>query len=935
MKRIACQDISKMDHSILSCNFDLEPWITPIEINDQHDNDTRIKYKLDQIPDDFLGDKWADNIQSCIQRIDNTLSVEKDISRGYEELVELVKHEANKEVPKIVLQPGKKMNSKKMKALAYWNKDLQHKWNDTCKQEKSWRRCRDNRQTQILKGEFNRKRKEFDRCLRKTRRKHQLDKQERLMETCDNDPMMFWKELDKIGIAGDRKQRIPMEVEVEGEVISSISDVLDKWKSDFKSIYANVSNGRYDEQHLVLIRQRLQEMEQEYTELAPGHVNENMPDVSNLNQPISLKEVQDAIYRAKKRKALGIDELPAELLQNEVTVGILFKIFTHCFSNSVIPQPWKRGIIHPIFKPSNNNTRNPLHYRGITLMCATYKMYCSILNKRLNKWLEDHDVIADEQNGFRALRSCIDHVYALYALIQNRMLKKQDTLCCYIDVSKAFDSVDRDCLKYKLMKVGINGRMYHAINSLYDGYQCSVRINDKCTDFFEIPNGLKQGCIMSATLFKIYINDLVKDINNLNLGCTFEDNNLSMLMFADDIVLVSPSEDHLQQMLNCVANWCKKWRLSLNSGKTQIVHYRHHSKPRSLYQFKCGEMQLEYNDKYKYLGVWIQEHLDLSVMVKESAKSATRALGKLISRFKASGGSAHNVYTRLFETGVLPIIRYSAGLWGIKEYGHMNTVLNKAGRFLLGLPPRAPNIATQGEMGWNSIIYHTRLEAIRIYCRLNTMDEERITYKIFNWSKSVGNQCKNWVFFMNKFLRENDLLAIEVNKMDSKAGAKYCMEALQLLEKEKWCNKLWNDGHNVNGNKLRTYRRFKGTLEKEKYLDINVPRDQRSAFVKLRCGVLPLEVETGRYNGTILEERVCKLCNNGDIEDEVHFLITCPIYQDIRRTIFEKAVELDETFNNWERDRQAFFILSNTELSGCAIKVVNRMYLKRKSVLSK
>ena len=70
--------------------------------------------------------------------------------------------------------------------------------------------------------------------------------------------------------------------------------------------------------------------------------------------------------------------------------------------------------------------------------------------------------------------------------------------------------------------------------------------------------------------------------------------------------------------------------------------------------------------------------------------------------------SAHNVFTKLVNMAVLPVMTYSGGIWGLQEYKLLKTVLNKAGRFLLGLPPNVPNVGPQRETGWNSVICHTR-----------------------------------------------------------------------------------------------------------------------------------------------------------------------------------------------------------------------------------
>ena len=468
--------------------------------------------------------------------------------------------------------------------------------------------------------------------------------------------------------------------------------------------------------------------------------------------------------------------------------------------------------------------------------------------------------------------------------------------------------------------------MYTAINSLYENYSCSVRVNGKFTEPFYISNGLKQGCIISPTLFKIYINDLVEDINSLGKGITTPDGQVSLLMFADDIVLMAADEADLQVMLDRIENWCNKWRLNINDSKTQIIHYRQKSKSRSQFNFTCGDYSLEYSDKYKYLGVWVHEHLDMSVTVGEVVKSATRALGKVISVFKGCGGTSHEVFTKLFNAAVLPVITYSAGIWGLRDFPKLNGILHKAGRFFLGLPPKSPNMAVQGEMGWNSTNYHTKLQVIRLYCRIRGMDDDRLTKRIFNWSEGLtGN---NWVNSVNKFLLRNTLT--DVKNMNSKDAVKLCSPALDSAEKEKWSTNIWNDRGQVNGNKLRTYRTFKKCLAPEKYLNLNIPKPQRTPFVKLRCGVLPLEIETGRYYKVELENRKCKLCNLDEVENEIHFLTKCPLYDDFRSDMFTKALNINPAFSQMGSSDKMNFLLSCDTLVPSTIKTVDKMFARRK-----
>ena len=239
--------------------------------------------------------------------------------------------------------------------------------------------------------------------------------------------------------------------------------------------------------------------------------------------------------------------------------------------------------------PKGDDPRNPLNYRPITIISIPCKIYANILNRRLLLWLEGNRLIADEQNSFQKNRSCQDHVYALYSLIHNRKLHKKETYTCFVDCRKAFDTVNRDCLWFKLMSLGIHGKILQAIQSLYVNVSCAVKVNEHFTDFFPVKQGLKQGCGLSPALFSIYINDLAAEINALHCGIKFDNNEVSILLYADDVVLISESEDDLQNMLNTLNNWCNKWRLAVNESKTKIVHFRNKNQLRSNFIFQCGE----------------------------------------------------------------------------------------------------------------------------------------------------------------------------------------------------------------------------------------------------------------------------------------------------------------------------------------------------------
>ena len=185
----------------------------------------------------------------------------------------------------------------------------------------------------------------------------------------------------------------------------------------------------------------------------------NGTECSQLNYPITRNEVIDAVSAVKTRKAVGVDEIPAEVLKNDICVDILFKLISACFELGDIPSVWKPEL----YRQFRNQAKMIVVIRcrivDLSLLSIPCKIYTAILNARLCKWLEVNDKLADEQNGFRRKRSCQDHLYALYSLVNNRKLARKSTYGCFVDAKKAFDTVNRDLLWYKLRRISVIGKI--------------------------------------------------------------------------------------------------------------------------------------------------------------------------------------------------------------------------------------------------------------------------------------------------------------------------------------------------------------------------------------------------------------------------------------------------------------------------------------------
>jgi hypothetical protein len=122
-------------------------------------------------------------------------------------------------------------------------------------------------------------------------------------------------------------------------------------------------------------------------------------------------------------------------------------------------------IIVPIHK--KGDVDNSDNYRGVALTSVVSKVYTNILNKRLTNWAKSQDVIMEEQAGFRAGYSTMDHIFTLFSVVQKYLYKNKKLFVAFVDFKKAFDSVNRNCLWTVLRKVGVNGKMYCALKAVY------------------------------------------------------------------------------------------------------------------------------------------------------------------------------------------------------------------------------------------------------------------------------------------------------------------------------------------------------------------------------------------------------------------------------------------------------------------------------------
>ena len=291
-----------------------------------------------------------------------------------------------------------------------------------------------------------------------------------------------------------------------------------------------------------------------------------------LDRDISIAEIKMAVGKLKLNKSCSEDYILNEVFIkcSDILLPILHKLFNDIFHSGFFPEEWTKACIVPVFKKGDVNDAN--NYRGISLVSCFGKLFTSILNNRIIDWENEFSILTYAQFGFRAGFSTVDAMFVLQSLIMKTLGNKKRLYCCFIDFQKAFDSIDRTQLWCKIFNTGIQGKLLNIIKSMYNNVKSCVKYDGAFSDYFCNDTGLMQGETLSPILFSLYVNDFemcfIKD------NCTSIDIqliNLFLLMYADDMVILSETPEGLQKMLDSLSNYTKKWKLKVNVQKLKLL----------------------------------------------------------------------------------------------------------------------------------------------------------------------------------------------------------------------------------------------------------------------------------------------------------------------------------------------------------------------------
>ncbi|MEW8548196.1 MAG: reverse transcriptase family protein, partial [Candidatus Thiodiazotropha sp.] len=425
-----------------------------------------------------------------------------------------------------------------------------------------------------------------------------------------------------------------------------------------------------------------------------------------LNSSISDSEIRMAVRQLKNGKAPGFDGILNEYIKHscELLMPFYLKLFNTIFESGIFPDSWLEGKIRPIYKNKGERS-NPENYRPITVLSCLSKLFTAILNARLTKYLNRYDILNDNQAGFRKGFSTTDHIFTLYALIEFFRSQNKKLYCCFIDFSQAFDSVWRIGLWKKLLHTSINGNFFRIVLNMYNNIKSSISVNGINSPFFACECGVRQGENLSPLLFALYLNDLeafllANQSNGVTIDIANEDIVLYLkifvLLYADDTVLLAESPEELQKSLDIFSQYCKTWKLKINTIKTKVLIFGIRKKP-DLY-FTINDIVIDIVDSYKYLGVYFSQTRSFLCARKHVVEQAKKGMIFLMTRIN-NLDIPLDLQLKTFDYTVAPILTYACEIWGFENTELIEKVQNDFLRRITFAKKSTPLYMLLGELG--------------------------------------------------------------------------------------------------------------------------------------------------------------------------------------------------------------------------------------------
>ena len=383
---------------------------------------------------------------------------------------------------------------------------------------------------------------------------------------------------------------------------------------------------------------------------------------------ISDDDTMKSINELRNKSSIGIDGISSILLKqvkNELCKPITYLI--NCSINTgVFPDDLKIAKVIPIFKKNDKNLLD--NYRPISILPAISKIFEKIIHKQINSHFTLHKLFYTGQYGFRHGHSTELAATELIDRIAFSMDKGEIPINIFMDLSKAFDTIDHDILTYKLKHYGFKDNSLSLLSSYLTGREQFVEFNDVKSNCIPITTGVPQGSILGPLLFIIYLNDINLSSDKFQF-LTYADDTTLFVIFdsayeqSDENI---SQDDVLNAELEKVADWLSLNRLSLNKDKTKCMIFRNYNKIVLPPKLVIKNQIIEQVNNFNFLGIILDSNLNWKAHTESIGKKISKTIG-IMNRLKhyLPMYTLKTIYNSLINSR----LNYGILCWGLKQNG--------------------------------------------------------------------------------------------------------------------------------------------------------------------------------------------------------------------------------------------------------------------------
>ena len=265
--------------------------------------------------------------------------------------------------------------------------------------------------------------------------------------------------------------------------------------------------------------------------------------------------------------------------------------------------------------------------------------------------------LSEEQCGFRSSRGTIDAVFVVRQITEKAKERRIPIHWNFVDFKAAFDTIWRDALWRCLRSIGTDKVLVDLIESMYKQTKCAVMVNGKVTEWFNVFVGVRQGCLLSPSLFNLYLEFVMKGVQNLGSGVQMGNMSINNIRYADDTTLIEMVFDKLQMSTDALEEACSKWGMKINPAKCKVMS----EDPRNI---TLDGTSIDKADDFIYLGSNVPKVED---DVKRRTRLAAWSFGRLKNAIWSNQNIARSLKVRIYRALILPIATYGSESWTLRK----------------------------------------------------------------------------------------------------------------------------------------------------------------------------------------------------------------------------------------------------------------------------